>query len=58
MPKVSVILGEKQQVELQALLVESDGASALQFLKEVVWAQVQVVHRKELRSHLDKGAGN
>ena len=56
MPKVSVTLDEQQQTELQVLLADGDGAAALRFLKEVVWAQVQAVHRKELRSHLEKGA--
>ena len=58
MPKVSVILDEQQQAELQVLLSDGDGAAALHFLKEVVWAQVQAVHRKELRSHLDQGTAD
>ena len=56
MPKVSVVLDEQQQAEVQMLLADEDGAAALRFLKEVVWAQVQAVRRKELRSHLDKDA--
>ena len=56
MLKVSVELDEQQQAELQVLLADGDGAAALRFLKEVVWAQVQAVHRKELHSHLEKGA--
>ena len=55
MPKVSVMLDEQQQAELRVLLADGDGAAALRFLKEVVWAQVQAVRRKELRSHLEKG---
>lgn len=58
MAKVSVILDEHQQAELQVLLADGDGAAALIFLKDVVWAQVQAVQRKELRSHLEKGAGD
>ena len=56
MSKVSVILDEQQQTELQVLLADADGAEALCFLKEVIWTQVQDVHRKEMRSHLEKGA--
>ena len=57
MSKVSVILDEQQQAELQVLVADGDEAEALRFLKEVVWAQVQAVSRKELRSHLDNGRG-
>jgi hypothetical protein len=56
MPRVSVVLDEKEQTELQVLLADRDEAAALRFLKEVVWAQVQAVRRKELRSHLERGA--
>jgi len=56
MPKVSVILDEQQQTELQVILSDRDGEAALYFSKEVVWAQVQDVRRKEMRSHLEKGA--
>jgi hypothetical protein len=55
-PRVSVVLDEKEQTELQVLLADRDEAAALRFLKEVVWAQVQAVRRKELRSHLERGA--
>lgn len=43
MSKVTVILDEQQQAELQVLLADGDEAEALHFLKEVVWAQVQTV---------------
>jgi hypothetical protein len=56
MPKVSVVLDEQQQAEVQMLLADEDGAEALIFLKKVIWAQVQAVRRKELRSHLDQDA--
>ena len=56
MAKVSVTLDEQQQAELQVILADKDGAAALRFLKDVIWAQAQAVHRKGLRSHLDKGA--
>ncbi len=56
MPKVSVVLDEQQQAEAQVILADGDGAEALRFLKEVVWAQVQAVRRKALRSHLDQDA--
>lgn len=56
MSNVSVVLDEQQQTELQMLLADKDGAEALRFLKEVVWAQVQAVRRKALRSHLDQDA--
>lgn len=54
MLKVSVVLDEQQQTELQMILVDKDAEEALHFLKEVVWSQVQAVHRKELRSHLER----
>jgi len=37
------------------ILTDGDGAAALQFLKEVLWPQVQAVRRKGLRSHLEAG---
>jgi len=55
MPKLSIVLNEEQQAELQVILMDRDGEAALQFLKEVVWAQVQGVRRKELRGHLEAG---
>jgi hypothetical protein len=57
MSKVSVVLDEQQQAELQMLLADGDGAAALRFLKKVIWVQVQAVRRKELRSHLEAGQG-
>lgn len=56
MQKVSVVLDEQQQNELKMILADMDAEAALLFLKEVVWAQVQAVHRKELRGHLERGA--
>jgi hypothetical protein len=56
MLKVSVVLDEQQQAELKMILVDKDAEAALLFLKEVIWVQVQSVHRKELHSHLEKGA--
>ena len=56
MPKVTVVLDEREQTELQVLVVDRDEAAALRFLKEVVWAQVQSVRRKKLRGHLEQGA--
>lgn len=55
MSKVSVVLDEQQQAELKMLLADEDGADALRFLKEVVWARVRAVRRKRLRSHLESG---
>lgn len=55
--KVSVVLDEQEQIELQIILTDEDGAAALHFLKEVVWARIQAVRRKGLRSHLEKGLG-
>lgn len=55
MPKVSVVLDEQEQQELQMILTDADDAAALRFLKEVVWAQVQAARRTGLRSHLDAG---
>jgi hypothetical protein len=54
-PKISVVLDEQEQVELQVILVDRDEAAALRFLREVVWVQVQAVRRKGLRSHLEAG---
>ncbi len=44
--KVSVILDEEQQTELQVILNDEDRAAALSYLKEVIWVQVQDVRRK------------
>ena len=55
MSKVSVVLDEQQQQDLQMILVDQDEKAALRFLKEVVWSQVQAVGRKGLRSHLEAG---
>ena len=55
MPKVSVVLDEREQQELQMILTDGNEAAALQFLKKVVWSQVQAVRRKGLRSHLEAG---
>jgi hypothetical protein len=49
MAKVAVVLDEQEQVELKVILSDGDGAEALRFLKEVVWAQVQATQCKELR---------
>ncbi len=57
MPKISVVLDEQQQAELQMILADRDEPEAWRFLKEVVWAQVQAVRRKGLRSHLEAGQG-
>ncbi len=56
MLKVSVVLDEQQQVELQMILTDEDREAALRYLKEVIWSQVQATHQKELRSHLEQGA--
>jgi hypothetical protein len=55
MSKISVMLDEQQQAELQMLLADKDGAAALRFLKEVIWAQVKAVRSKALRNHLESG---
>ena len=55
MSKVSVVLDEQEQAELQMIVVDRDEAEALRFLKEVVWSQVQNVRRKGLRGHLEAG---
>lgn len=55
MAKVSVVLDDEQQSELQMIILDRDKAEALRFLKEVVWAQVQEVRRKGLRGHLEAG---
>ena len=55
MLKVSVVLDEQQQVELQMILTDEDKEAALRYLKEVIWSQVQAIHQKELRSHLEQG---
>jgi len=56
MQKVSVVLDEQQQTELQMILADKDQEAALLFLKEVIWEQVQTSNRKALRGHLEKGA--
>jgi len=55
--KVSVVLDEEEQAELQMIVIDRDEAAALRFLKEVVWSQVQAVRRKGLRGHLEAGQG-
>lgn len=55
MSKISVVLDEQEQQELQMILTDGDGAAALLFLKEVLWTQVQAVRRKGLRGHLEAG---
>ncbi len=55
MPKVSVVLDEQEQQELQMILTDEDGTEALRFLKKVVWTQVRAVRRKALRGHLEAG---
>jgi hypothetical protein len=56
MQKVAVVLDEQQQNELKMILADMDAEAALIYLKEVIWAQVQDSHHKELRGHLEKGA--
>ena len=55
MSKVSVVLDELQQQDLQMILIDGDGVAALHFLKKVIWSQVKSVRRKGLRSHLEAG---
>jgi len=55
MAKVTVVLDERQQAELQMLLADGDGEEALRFLKEVVWKQVQAARKLGLRGHLEQG---
>ena len=57
MPKVSVILDEEEQAELQIILVDRDETAALRFLKEIVWAQLQAIRHRGLHSHLEAGQG-
>ncbi len=53
--RVAVTLDEQHQLLLQMILTDNDEKEAFRFLKEVVWAQIQAIRRKELRSHLEKG---
>ena len=55
MAKVTIVLDEQQQAELEMLIADGDQAEALRFLKEVVWQQVQAVRKLGLRSHLERG---
>ncbi len=55
MARISVVLGEQEQQDVQMILTDRDGAAALRFLKEGVWTQVQAVGRKGLRCHLEAG---
>jgi hypothetical protein len=55
MPKLSIVLDEREQQDLQMILTDEDETAAIRFLREVVWSQVQAVRRKGLRSHLDAG---
>ena len=55
MDKLSIVLDEREQQELQMILTDRDATAALQFLREIVWSQVQAMRRKALRSHLEAG---
>ncbi len=57
MTKVSVVLDEKQQTELQMIMVDRDEKEAMRFLKEVIWAQVQAVRRHGVCGRPDQGQG-
>jgi len=54
-PRISVVLDEQEQAELEVIVVDRDEAEALRFLKEVVWAQLQAIRRRGLHSHLEAG---
>lgn len=53
MSKVSIVLDEKQQTELQMIMVDHDEKEALRFLREVVWAQVQAIRRHGMCGPVD-----
>ncbi len=53
MTKVSVVLDEKQQTELQMILIDRDKEEAIRFLKEVVWAQVEAIRRHGMCGPVD-----
>jgi hypothetical protein len=55
MLKVSVALDEQQQVQLQLILIDENAEVVLRYLKEVIWAQVQTTHRKDICNHLEMG---
>ncbi|MGC8878262.1 MAG: hypothetical protein ACP5R2_03475 [Anaerolineae bacterium] len=55
MDKISVVLDEEQQVWLRMVLSNRDGEEALRFLREVIWSQIELIRRKELRGHLEAG---
>lgn len=51
MSKVSVVLDEEQQTELQMILIDRDE------LKDVIWAQVQAVRRHGVCGRPEQGQG-
>jgi len=55
MPKVAIVLDDQNLVELRAILLDGDAQEALNFLKRVVWEQVEAARRKGMQSHLEKG---
>ncbi len=55
MKKVTIILSEQQQVELQMILEDRDAAESLRFLKEVVWTQVKEATRQGIRIYRGPG---
>jgi hypothetical protein len=57
MSKVSVVLDEEQQTELQMIVIDRDEKEALRFLKEVIWAQVQTVRRHGVCGRPEQGPG-
>ena len=55
MPNVMVVLDDRDLIELQAILLDSDGQEALRFLKSVILRQVEEAQCKGMRNHLDLG---
>lgn len=55
MPKVTVVLDEIEQGDLEQIVIDKDEAPALRFMREVIWARVQAARRQGLRGHLEAG---
>jgi hypothetical protein len=55
MPNVTVVLDDRDIIELKAILLDHDGQEALRFLKRVIPKQVEAAHHKGMRNHLDQG---
>ena len=53
--KTAIALDEKELVELERIITDSDKKEALRFLKKIVYDKVARSQQGKLKSHLDTG---